>query len=180
MQHVDDIALARDACAGSRRAFETLVTRHYDRMFRFACQWCGDRTSAQDIVQEAAIKLARVICSFDGRAAFTSWLYRLVINCGIDWQRGQKRHAGSGGDAEAPGVAAEGSAEDALHARQVLAQVDSLPAAQRTALLLVFGQGLSHAEAAQAMEVKESTVSWYIHEARKALGVKDGREAAHG
>jgi RNA polymerase sigma-70 factor (ECF subfamily) len=179
MQHVEDIALARDACAGSRAAFETLVTRHYDRMYRFACQWCGDRIAAQDIVQEAAIKLARVICSFEGRSSFTSWLYRLVINCGIDWQRGQKRHV-SGGDAEALAVAAEGSADEALYAKQVLARVDALPEKERMALLLVFGQGLSHAEAAMAMEVKESTVSWYIHEARKKLGVKEGKGAAHG
>lgn len=179
MQHVEDIALARDACAGSRAAFETLVTRHYDRMYRFACQWCGDRISAQDIVQEAAIKLARVICSFDGRAAFTSWLYRLVINCGIDWQRGQKRHAAAGEDAAAH-VAAHGTPEDEAYTRQVLAQVDALPEKERMALLLVFGQGLSHAEAAQAMDVKESTVSWYVHEARKKLGVKEGRGAAHG
>lgn len=179
MQHVEDIALARDACEGSRAAFETLINRHYDRMYRFACQWCGDRISAQDIVQEAAIKLARVICSFDGRAAFTSWLYRLVINCGIDWQRGQKRHVGCG-DAEALAVAVDSDAEEAVYTKQVLARVDALPDKERTALLLVFGQGLTHAEAAVAMDVKESTVSWYIHEARKKLGVKGGKEAAHG
>ena len=178
MQQLEDKALAERARGGDRAAFETLLNRHYDLMFRFACKWCGDRHDAQDIAQDAAMKLARAIRSYDGRAAFTSWLYRVVINCAIDWQRANARHAGAAADIEA--VAAEGSAEDAVYAREMLARLDALPERERTALLLVLGEGLSHREAAEAMACKESTVSWYIHEARKKLGVKDGRSAAHG
>ncbi|MBU0860140.1 MAG: RNA polymerase sigma factor [Alphaproteobacteria bacterium] len=179
MQELEDKALIDRACGGDRAAFAALLERHYDRMFRFACKWCGNRDDAQDIAQDAAMKLARSLHTYNGRATFTSWLYRLVINCAIDWQRGNGRHAG-GGDAEALAVAADGNAEDDLYARQRLAQVDALPEKERTALLLVIGEGMTHAEAATVMAVKESTVSWYIFEARKKLGVTGGKEAAHG
>ena len=43
-------------------------------------------------------------------------------------------------------------------------------------MLLAAGEGMSHADIAQVMGVKESTVSWYVHEARKKLGLKDGKE----
>lgn len=167
------------ACDGDRAAFEMLVTRHYDSMFRFACKWCGNRDNAQDIAQDAAIKLARAIHSYDGRAAFTSWLYRVVINCAIDWQRAQGRHHHAG-EAGMIGAAAPDDHEGSFYAKQVLAKLDSLPEKEKAALLLVCAEGMSHAEAAAALAVKESTVSWYIHEARKKLGVKDKKESRHG
>lgn len=179
MQEPDDQDLARRAAAGDRAAFETLLLRHYDTMFRFACKWCGDRDAAQDITQDAAIRLARGIGKYDGRAAFTSWLYRLVVNCAIDWQRAQARHGGA--DVDTQDIAApQAGADDALYARQMLAAVDALPEKQRTALMLVVVEGMSHAEAARVMLCKESTVSWHVHEARKALGVRETRRAGHG
>lgn len=169
----------RRARGGDRAAFAALVEAHYDRIFRFACKWCGNRADAEDITQEAAIKLGRAIHTYDGRAAFSSWLYRLVINCAIDWQRRTARHKNASVDgAEALAVADGMDAEAALYARQKLAQMDVLPEKERTALLLVLGEGLSHGEAARVMACKESTVSWYIFEARRKLAA--GKEVSHG
>ena len=61
-------------------------------------------------------------------------------------------------------------------AKEILARIDLLPEKEKTALLLAAGEGMSHADIAQVMGVKESTVSWYVHEARKKLGLKDGKE----
>lgn len=175
-----DRELVARACGGDRAAFAALVEAHYDRMYRFARKWCGNDDDAADIAQEAAIRLARAIHGYDGRAAFTSWLYRIVVNCAIDWQRAAARQP-QGDPALVDGlVAAGGDAEAALDARQRLARVDRLPEKERVAVLLVAGEGLSHAAAAAVMACKESTVSWYIHEARKKLGAADGKEASHG
>ena len=91
--------------------------------------------------------------------------------------------AGDGLDpeqAEAP-VAACPIAEQKVYARQVLDRIRALPEREREAVYLVFGEGLSHREAATAMTCQESTVSWYIHEARKKLQpLREPRPESHG
>ena len=73
------------------------------------------------------------------------------------------------------------SGEDQLYAREMLAHVYELPESERTAIILVIGEGLSHKEAAEIMDCKESTVSWHIHEARKKLqGFAELKERRHG
>lgn len=173
----DDTMLIQRAVAGDARAFAQLVTKYYDVIFRIAFKWCRNRADAEDIAQDSCLRLARGIKSYKGDAAFVSWLYRLVINAAIDWQRRQGKQIHEGHE-DLSGQAAD--AEAALYARQVLARIDRLPHKEKTALLLVMAEGMSHAEAAIVMEVKESTVSWYIHEARKTLSAWDGKEKAHG
>ena len=166
------------AQAGNRRAFEGLLNDYYEVMFRFAFKYCGCREDAEDITQNACMKLARNIGQYKFKSAFTSWLYRLVINTAIDWQRQNKK------DKTTPDlehtIIAPGNAEKELHAREVLQQVFELPEKEKTALLLVFSEGLTHKEAAKVMDCKESTISWYIHEARKKLAHEQKKEAHHG
>lgn len=161
---------------GDRSAFEELLQEHYDLMFRMAFKYCGNRSDAEDITQEACIKLARSLGSFRFKSAFSSWLYRLVINTAKDFRRSHKDtlaledgHLGNGCDAETK-----------VYASEILAQVHRLPANEKTALLLVVSEGMTHREAAIVMDCKESTVSWYIHEARKKLGIKEEKERRHG
>lgn len=161
------------AQSGDRGAFEALLRDHYGTMFRMAYKWCGNRADAEDITQTACMKLARAIGGYRFEAAFTSWLYRLVINATIDWKKANRTHdplpesghVGISGD----------NAERAMQVKQELERVLALPEKEKTALLLVFSEGMTHAEAAEVMECKESTVSWYIHEARKKLGIRDNK-----
>lgn len=173
----DDGELVRMACAGDARAFECLLERHYDTVFRMSFKWCRNRSDAEDITQCVCIKLARAIHGYNGRAAFTSWLYRIVINTAIDWKRQNAR--GGHDDIDDVEIASAPVAETNLMAREVLAQIDRLPVKEKTALLLVVGEDMSHAEAASVMEVKESTVSWYVHEARKKLAFQEQKKERH-
>lgn len=178
MAHQNDKELIERAQSGDERAFEALLLKYYDVMFRIAFKWRRNRADAEDITQNACIKLARNINSFNFRSAFTSWLYRMVINTAIDWQRQNSRHQAyeltdnPGHDCETDAM------ENALYAKQVLQQVQTLPGKEKTALLLVMSEGLTHKETAAIMECKESTVSWYIHEARKKLD--NFEERRHG
>jgi RNA polymerase sigma factor (sigma-70 family) len=161
------IARARN---GDRAAFAQLVTAHYDFIFRTACKWSGRRSDAEDIAQEVCIKLAGALKSFDGRSAFTSWLYRVTLNAVRDHQRANARR-GRNIDAlaEVTGDSAEPDQEAAATMRQLWAAVVDLPDQQRDAVLLVYAEEKSHAEAADIMGVKEGTVSFHIHEAKKTL-----------
>lgn len=174
-----DEALVRAAQAGDPDAFEALLEAHYDTLYRFAYKWSGNATDAEDITQQACMKLARALSSYRFEAAFTSWLYRVVVNCARDWQRAQARHAGEAIDTlalqEVPATAEDG-VERQAQARQLLLRLDQLPDGIRETLLLVHAEGLNHREAAEVLGVKESTVSWRLHEFRKSyrLALEEG------
>ncbi len=163
------IGQARD---GDETAFGKLVERHYDFVYRVAYRWCGRRVDAEDIAQEVCIRLGRAIQGFKGNAAFSSWLYTLTLNAARDFARKTRRDSAK---TEAYGVHAlvsdtiEPEPDDPAEA--LWAAVRLLPDKQREAVLLVYGEGLSHAAAADAMGSAEATVSWHIHEAKKRLKV---------
>lgn len=167
-----DGALVAHAAAGDRAAFAMLVERHYDFVFRVAFRWCGDRADAEDVAQEVCVRLARAIANFKGESRFTTWLYALTINAARDLMRREKRaatRAEAWGEHNALfGEAADDDAdEDRVSAIWQL--VGELPGKQRDAVLLVYGEGLSHADASDVMGCAETTVSWHIHEAKKRL-----------
>ena len=174
----EETDLIKQAQRGDRRAFELILRTHYDVIYRMAYKWCGNRTDAEDITQNACIKLARSIDSYRFQSAFLSWLYPLVINTAKDWAKTHTRHTGDrAAETEATQAPA---AEGNVYASQVMAQVRALPDREKEAIYLVFSEGLTHREASVVMACKESTVSWYIHEARKKLQSFRTMECRHG
>jgi RNA polymerase sigma-70 factor (ECF subfamily) len=166
----DDEALIRAAQAGDAQAFEQLLEQHYETLYRFAYKWCGNRADAEDVTQQACLKLARVLASYRFESAFTSWLYRVVINCAKDWARHEGRHTAASVDENLQAQDSTGggnTVEHLVYLRQLLHKLDSLPEGLKETLLLVHGEGLTHSEAARVLEVKDSTVSWRLHEFRK-------------
>ena len=165
-----DATLVARAVSGDRMAFSELVERHYDFIYRTACKWLGRRQDAEDIAQDVCIKLATAIRSFDGRSAFTSWLYRVTLNAVRDSQRANTRR-GRHHDrvAEVHPEEALPEQEDSATAKELWAAVRALPNQQRDAVLLVYAEEMSHARAGAIMGCKEATVSWHIHEAKKTL-----------
>ncbi len=126
----------------------------------------------EDIAQQACIKLAQNLAQYRFQAAFTSWLYRLVVNCAQDWQRAQKRHLHSDLPEDEPDTGSS-HAEDSIHLAQLLEQLDALGTGMRETALLVHAEGLSHAEAGEVLGVSESTISWRIHTMRKQMNRRE-------
>jgi RNA polymerase sigma-70 factor (ECF subfamily) len=163
-------ALVRQVQAGDADAFERLVTLHYRLIYRIAFRWLGHQSDAEDVTQAVCIRLTSAINGFDGRAAFTSWLYRITLNAVRDLQRSrQRRQRHAAGLSHVAVDEHEPDQEDRLRVDDIWRKVRELPEKQRDAVLLVYGQEMSHAEAAIIMECKEATVSWHIHNARKSL-----------
>lgn len=167
---LSDNDLIAHARSGDRNAFAQLIERHYDFMFRVAWKWSGRKTEAEDIAQEAAVRLGKAIRTFKGQGAFTTWLYALVINAARDHVRKSTRETRK---VDAYGVHAvtlgEAEEEPDDRADTLWAAVRQLPDKQREAITLVYGEGLGHAEAADLMGCAEATVSWHVHEAKKRL-----------
>jgi RNA polymerase sigma-70 factor (ECF subfamily) len=170
-----DGELAKRAAAGDRVAFAALAARHYDKVHALAWRWTGARASAEDVAQDAMVKLAGAIRGFRGDAAFSTWLYRLAYTAAVDYLRARQRIAVLEPSQMAALIDGDGAAptpEDDLADRDLWRAVRALPEAQRDAVLLVYGEDLSHQEAAAVLGCAEATVSWRLHEARKLLKIK--------
>jgi RNA polymerase sigma-70 factor, ECF subfamily len=169
-----DEALAQAAAAGNRASFAVLIERHYDRIFRLAWRWAGSRTEAEDIAQDVCVKLAAAIKVFRSESAFTTWLYRIAFTTATDRLRARQRilpFAPSDMNTLIDGATGE-TPETALMGTQLWDAVRALPDQQRDAVLLIYGEDLSHQEAAMIMGCSEKTVSWHVHEARRRLKAK--------
>jgi RNA polymerase sigma-70 factor, ECF subfamily len=172
MKMPDDTELIERTKTGDADALALLVERHYGSIYSIAYKWCGDRNDAEDIAQNVCMKLGRAVTGFKARAAFSSWLYRVTLNAVRDFQRSNARHSRR---MDAMAVVSDRSTPPAQETdtqhNELWACVKSLPAKQRDAVLLIFSEGLNHAEAASIMGCAESTVSWHIHKAKKKLKV---------
>ncbi len=174
---MDNTGLIRRAQQGDTAAFEQLLGEYYGVIYRFAYKWCGNLPDAEDVTQQACIKLARNIKQFRFESAFTSWLYRLVINCAKDWQRSQEKHRGDFNEVQEQNDVTEEN-ENTIYLSQILVKVSSLGEGFKETLLLVIAEGRTHGEAATILGVKEGTVSWRIHEIRKILGLWAAEEGS--
>ena len=110
------------------------------------------------------------IGSFRGEAKFSTWLCGIVVNACRDLKRRRRSFAGlTDRLAVVAGLARGPDGRDLHDAMWVRSAVARLPAAYREAVVLVAGQQLTHAEAAEILGVAEATVSWRMHEARRRL-----------
>ena len=171
-----DDDLIQQSINGNTSAFEALLERHYDAIFRIAYRWCEDQSNAQDITQLACIKLTKSLSSFGFQSAFTSWLYTLVINTARDFYKSptlcNTREEQSNVLEETDLTSTDKHTDLAarkIYSQQILSHIDLLSTELKDAIVLVYANGLNHKQAAKKLGIKESTVSWRIHEARKHL-----------
>jgi RNA polymerase sigma-70 factor, ECF subfamily len=169
-----DEGLAVKAAAGCRASFAALLDRHYDRVYRLAWRWTGNNADAEDVAQDVCVKLATAIKSFRGDSAFKTWVYTIAFTTATDRLRARQRImplALSDISALTDGASTSTPETDLIGAELWLA-VRALPDQQRDAVLLVYGEDLSHLEAANILGCTEKTVSWHLHEARRRLKIK--------
>ena len=175
-----DAALATLASAGDRRALEMLLDRHADRVHAVCRRVLADAEDALDATQDALIAIARGIGRFDGRSAFTTWLYRVATNAALDEGRRKARRPSPvevlpGSPADIVGT---GSPEDAVNARiDVDAALRELPEDFRAAVVLRDLCDLDYAEIAEVTGVPAGTVRSRIARGRAALAAALGNHA---
>src|SRR5688572_33395662 len=78
---------------GDREAFGRLVRRHQRRVYAAALHILGNHSDADDATQEAFVRAFKGLSTFDGRADFFTWLYRITVNTALNSLRGGKRGA---------------------------------------------------------------------------------------
>lgn len=166
--------LAEKAAGGCRESFAALLEAYYTRIYRLAWRFCGSQTLAEDIAQDVCVKLATAIRGYRGEAAFSTWVWRITYTAAVDRMRsGRNTGCVEPGQlaalADANPEARAPTPEDCAMNAELWQAVRRLPPQQRDAVLLVYGEDMSHAEAAAVMGCQEKTVSWHLHEAKKRL-----------
>lgn len=172
----EDHALVRRAQAGEEQAFALLVRRHEQRAWRVARNLVPSDDDAQDLAQEAFVRVFKNLATFDFQYPFTTWLYRIVTNLAIDHLRRRRPAAsttaieGDDGDwdladphASAPSEGLE-QGEVATEVRDVLA---SLAPHFQSVLVLRELEGLACTEIAKIVGATHVTVRWRLHRGRK-------------
>jgi RNA polymerase sigma-70 factor (ECF subfamily) len=181
MDERPDGLLVEEARQGSREAFAELVRRHERRVYGLVFRMVRNHSDADDLAQEVFLTAFRSIASFRRGSSFYTWIYRIAVNVSLTFLKKRSREKdraefredlagrGPGGD-RAPSPEARSVLNEL--GSKIEEAVDALPVRFRASFVLVAGQGLSHAEAAQVLGCSENTVSWRMHKARKLLRVR--------
>ncbi len=175
-----DLELIDAARAGDRGAMDTLLRRHYDRIFAVCRKVTGNDADAADAAQEAMISIVRSLARFDGRSSFSTWVYRIATNASLDELRRRKRRPVVG-TTESVGhdVAHEVVDPDAGIRIEIVAErlaIDTalreVPDDFRIPIVLRDLAGLDYAEIAEVLSIPVGTVKSRIARGRAALAAR--------
>jgi len=162
-----------EACKqGDRDAFRTLFETYKDKVYSIALRFCGDESQAMDIAQDTFLKLFSSLQSFRGDSAFSTWVYRLVVNCCLDHKRRSWRLIPIADELIAVLRAPGDSLKSVLHMEmreRVRSAVETLTPDMRMVVVLRYTEGLSYEEIAEVMGCSVGTVASRLNRAHKAL-----------
>jgi RNA polymerase sigma-70 factor (ECF subfamily) len=170
-----DEELVRRSAGGDRTAFERLVGRHADALYRFALRTCGGEREAEDALQDGLLAAWRGAATFRAESAARTWLFQVVIHA---CRRRHRRRAGEPERMEdmeaAASVHHDGPAPDGqVAAREVGAAMEAALAAMsseaREILILRDVEGIEGAEAASALGITVAAMKSRLHRARLEL-----------
>ncbi|MGB1506421.1 MAG: RNA polymerase sigma factor [Acidimicrobiales bacterium] len=172
----EDARLISAAQRGDQRALDRLLRKHQERIYRVCRRLAGNDADALDATQEALIAIVKGLASFDGRAAFTTWSYRVATNACLDELRRRGRRAEPGlPEFEHADDAYIGSRRSRDPGETVSARIDvdlalaSLPEEFRAPVVLRDIAGLDYAEIADVLELAPGTVRSRIARGRGRL-----------
>lgn len=165
--------------AGDRSAFEELFTIYRDDVFRFAFLVVRDTSLAQDVVQEAFLKVFRSIGKFQFRSSFKSWLYRVAVNEAITLLRRRKIKEeldptpGANRDHQNSSPSREWQPEEAVldseERRLLRFAIGQLDPVHRSVVVLKYFHEFSDTEIAAIIGCPPGTVKSRLHRARELL-----------
>ena len=175
-----DADLIRQCRAGRTAAFGTLIERHQDRLYASVLGMLGSADAATEAVQDAFVLAWQKLDTFEGHAAFSTWLFRIAVNAAFTHLRKRKRQriiTGSGPQTfEPPDLRPEADPAARLErdeAQQLVRNsLDSLPDDYRIVLILKEMEGYRYDEIAELTGVPIGTVRSRLHRARCELREK--------
>ena len=183
---VPDEILAGLARDGDDRAFEELVNRNQERVYRLALRLTGSPADAEDVLQDTFLQVHRSLDSFRGDSRFTTWLYRVTTNAALMLLRARKRRRTDSLDEHLPAFESSGRlanedgdygraarADELIERRQlgdrIIAALEQLDDGYRTVFVLRDLEELSTEETAELLGMTPGAVRQRLHRARLML-----------
>lgn len=177
----EDFELVKRASAGEPGAFDEIFHRYRDQIYSLAYRMTGNAAEAEDLCQEVFMVALKKMDSFEGRSAFSTWLYRVAINRSRDYLRKKKRSLDTVSSSEegtpeiadssnSPTTVPEMAAVSADAQRLVQQALMKLPENLRAPLVLHELEGLEYSEVARLLRLPVGTVKSRIFRARTRLG----------
>ncbi|HEY3210457.1 MAG TPA: sigma-70 family RNA polymerase sigma factor [Actinomycetota bacterium] len=157
---------------GDPEAYEEVVRRTYRHVYTQALRLVGDRQDAEDVAQDAYLRVYRGLAGFRGDAQFETWLYRIVSNAAMSHLRKRRRFGELAKDSpeesrELPSATLV--AEEAVDRDSLTKALDSLPPSLRVVVILKDVYGLSCREIGDQIGASEGAVKVRLHRARRRL-----------
>ena len=185
-----DNQLVARAVGGDVGAFNDLVSRWENPLYKFVYRYLSDAEEARDICQEAFLRAYTNISGFQGRSKFSSWLYQIALNlCRSQFRKKKSRPTVSIHDDEGDqvlrlvpdaSVTPDASAITNERVDALRAALAKLPETQRTVIILKEYHGLKFREIADVLGTPESTVKSRLYHGLEALGRSLGHMKPEG
>ena len=173
MDEASDEDLMARIAAGDEPAFRLLARRYAARAVGLARRITGNDADAEEVVQEALLRVWTNAPRWRPLAAFRTWFYRVVLNlCLSRRRRAPFLPLESGGDPADPSADVAAAAELDETERRITAAIADLPDRQRAAIVLTYHEGLGNAETAAILETSVSGVEALLVRARRTLREK--------
>lgn len=172
-----DVQLMLRVREGDQEAFARLIEKHQRGVLNAAYRYVGDATAAEDLAQEAFIKVWNARARYEPTAKFTTWLYHIATNLCLNEVRDRARHkvvqnvpdekleGAAGGNTERPTKLVR----QAEMAEEVRDAIEGLPSSQRMAVILDKYQGFTDQEIGDAMGLSVPAVKSLLFRARDNL-----------
>ncbi|MBL8086804.1 MAG: sigma-70 family RNA polymerase sigma factor [Chthonomonas sp.] len=179
---VEDGLLIERSQAGQRDAFDQLIRKHERRAYQYAFRLTSNQDEAMDIVAEAFVRVYNALPNFRGQSAFTTWLYRIITNCYLDFRKKDKSRTQTSLDMvidnegseferqiEDPDAAPDIEVERNERERLVQRAIMKLPEYQRAMLIMYHVEMLSYEQIAESLDLPIGTVKSRLNRARLGL-----------
>ncbi|HLY60704.1 MAG TPA: RNA polymerase sigma factor [Terriglobia bacterium] len=176
----NDAAVVAQVLAGDRDAFRVVVERHSQSLFRLAYRMTGNEQDAEDVVQETFMRAYRRLNKFEARSSFSTWLYRIAVNCSLDQSRKRRqqdeRQLAPSPELPDPLLAlpstdpsSERLAMSAEVRKKVEATLNELTEKEKAAFVLRHYEGMSIEEVGRAMGLRANAAKNNIFRAVQKL-----------
>jgi RNA polymerase sigma-70 factor (ECF subfamily) len=180
---VSDERIVQRVLAGDLAAYELIMRRYNQRLFRVVRAIVRDSDEAEDVLQETYVRAYEHLGQFEGRSRFSTWLTRIAVHEAAARRRRQRRmHPFDASEHDTPDAAEGGRAgepERGLIGSELGAvltdAVDSLPEEMRLVFTLRVMQGLDTAETSACLSMSASNVKVQLHRARVRLRTRLSR-----
>ncbi len=166
----DEQQIIQRARNGDDEAFRALMERYLKPAYSLAYRFCGDHHGAEDIVQEAFVRVHAALHTFRGDSAFGTWLHRIIVNMALSHKR---RASSRREDTDAEPDVPHPDHHDLLHMKERKAHIEralhELPTLQRAVVILRHLNGLSTRQVSEILNCSEGTVKTHLFRGLKNL-----------